>query len=53
MDTFSREVIELLELMVYRESVGVVSRGNVHLRSISMNSPLTLELVPRVPGARA
>ncbi|MBB6545859.1 hypothetical protein [Nonomuraea rubra] len=49
-DTFSREVIELLELMVYRESVGVVSRGNVHLRSISMNSPLTLELVTTGAG---
>ncbi|WP_146178597.1 hypothetical protein [Nonomuraea fuscirosea] len=50
-DTFSREVIELLELMVYRESVGVVSRGNVHLRSISMNSPLTLELVTTGAGS--
>ncbi|MFI7693529.1 hypothetical protein ACIBQ6_31000 [Nonomuraea sp. NPDC049655] len=49
-DTFSAEVIELLELLVYRESVGVVSRGGVHLRSVSMNSPLTLELVTTGAG---
>ncbi|MFI6991057.1 hypothetical protein [Nonomuraea wenchangensis] len=45
LDVLSRDVIHQLEMVVEQIRSDVVGSGRVHLRSISMNSPLTLELV--------